>query len=44
MRAEWFKRYRENERPQRFARIVQSWDTANKVTGLGGSRCARLGE
>ena len=22
---EWFKRYRENERPERFDRIVQSW-------------------
>jgi predicted phage terminase large subunit-like protein len=33
-KAEWFKRYRDNERPQRFDRIVQSWDTANKVTEL----------
>src|SRR5207248_3487939 len=24
------KRYRENEVPERFERIVQSWDTANK--------------
>jgi predicted phage terminase large subunit-like protein len=34
VKAEWFKRYRDNERPQRFDRIVQSWDTANKVTEL----------
>jgi predicted phage terminase large subunit-like protein len=34
VKAEWFKRYRENERPERFERIVQSWDTANKVTEL----------
>src|ERR1700730_15605388 len=27
VKAEWFKRYRENERPERFDRIVQSWDT-----------------
>src|SRR5207237_3173805 len=34
VKAEWFKRYRENERPERFDRIVQSWDTANKATDL----------
>src|ERR1700751_1635808 len=34
VKAEWFKRYRENERPDRFDRIVQSWDTANKATEL----------
>jgi predicted phage terminase large subunit-like protein len=34
VKAEWFKRYRENEQPQRFERIVQSWDTANKATEL----------
>src|SRR5205085_11093179 len=34
VKAEWFKRYRENELPQRFDRIVQSWDTANKATEL----------
>jgi predicted phage terminase large subunit-like protein len=34
VKAEWFKRYRENERPERFERIVQSWDTANKATEL----------
>src|SRR5947208_147182 len=30
----WFKRYGENERTERFERIVQSWDTANKATEL----------
>jgi phage uncharacterized protein (putative large terminase), C-terminal domain len=30
----WFKRYGEHERPERFERIVQSWDTANKATEL----------
>jgi predicted phage terminase large subunit-like protein len=34
VKAEWFKRYRENERPERFDSIVQSWDTANKATEL----------
>ena len=34
VKAEWFKRYRENERPERFDRVVQSWDTANKATEL----------
>src|SRR5205823_14219751 len=34
VKAEWFKRYRENERPERFERTVQSWDTANKATEL----------
>jgi predicted phage terminase large subunit-like protein len=34
VKAEWFKRYRENELPEHFDRIVQSWDTANKATEL----------
>jgi predicted phage terminase large subunit-like protein len=34
VKAEWFKHYRENERPERFEHIVQSWDTANKATEL----------
>jgi predicted phage terminase large subunit-like protein len=34
VKAEWFKRYAANERPERFDRIVQSWDTANKATEL----------
>src|SRR5712671_844613 len=35
VKAEWFRRYRENDRPESFDRIVQSWDTANKATELG---------
>ena len=34
VKAEWFRRYRENDLPERFDRIVQSWDTANKATEL----------
>jgi len=34
VKLEWFKRYRESERPEHFDRIVQSWDTANKATEL----------
>jgi predicted phage terminase large subunit-like protein len=34
VKAEWFKRYGETERPERFERIVQSWDTANKASEL----------
>jgi predicted phage terminase large subunit-like protein len=34
VKAQWFKRYRDDERPERFDRIVQSWDTANKATEL----------
>ena len=34
VRTEWFKRYRESDRPESFDRIVQSWDTANKATEL----------
>jgi predicted phage terminase large subunit-like protein len=34
VKAQWFKHYREAERPGRFEQIVQSWDTANKVTEL----------
>jgi predicted phage terminase large subunit-like protein len=34
VKAEWFKRYRANDRPETFDRIVQSWDTANKATEL----------
>jgi predicted phage terminase large subunit-like protein len=34
VKVEWFKRYSERERPERFERIVQSWDTANKATEL----------
>ena len=34
VKADWFKRYRDNELPERFDRVVQSWDTANKATEL----------
>src|SRR5947199_297575 len=34
VKAQWFKRYRQSELPERFDRIVQSWDTANKATEL----------
>jgi predicted phage terminase large subunit-like protein len=34
VKAEWFKRYGENELPESFDRVVQSWDTANKATEL----------
>jgi predicted phage terminase large subunit-like protein len=34
VKTEWFKRYGEKDRPDRFDRIVQSWDTANKATEL----------
>src|SRR5439155_26998033 len=34
VKAEWFKRYDKDERPESFDRIVQSWDTANKATEL----------
>ena len=34
VKAEWFKRYTANDKPESFDRIVQSWDTANKATEL----------
>jgi predicted phage terminase large subunit-like protein len=34
VKQEWFKFYGEKDRPESFDRIVQSWDTANKVTEL----------
>jgi predicted phage terminase large subunit-like protein len=34
VKTEWFKRYSETDRPARFERMVQSWDTANKATEL----------
>jgi hypothetical protein len=34
VKAAWFKRYRENDLPERFDRIVQRRDTANKVSEL----------
>ena len=34
IKAAWFQSYAPNELPNRFDQIVQSWDTANKVTEL----------
>jgi phage terminase large subunit-like protein len=34
VKAAWFHSYAPNERPDKFARIVQSWDTANNATEL----------
>jgi predicted phage terminase large subunit-like protein len=34
VKTEWFKRYHDSDKPERFDRIVQSWDTANKATEL----------
>jgi hypothetical protein len=28
VKAAWFRNYAANERPEKFERIVQSWDTA----------------
>jgi predicted phage terminase large subunit-like protein len=30
----WFRRYRQSDRPEKFDRIVQSWDTANTPSEL----------
>ncbi|HKF59467.1 MAG TPA: phage terminase large subunit [Blastocatellia bacterium] len=34
VKREWFRRYAPNEQPQRFAQVIQSWDTANKLSEL----------
>ena len=34
VKAAWFRRYAEGERPEEFDRVVQSWDTANKASEL----------
>ena len=34
VKREWLKFYRENDKPERFEQIVQSWDTASKITEL----------
>ena len=34
VKVEWFKCYGANQRPERFDRIVPSWDTANKASEL----------
>lgn len=40
----WFKRYGNNELPDKFDRLIQSWDTANKPTELSDySACTTWG-
>jgi predicted phage terminase large subunit-like protein len=34
IKTEWFRRYEPHQKPDSFDRIVQSWDTASKVTEL----------
>jgi len=34
VKAAWFRNYAPNERPDKFDRVVQSWDTANKASEL----------
>jgi hypothetical protein len=34
VKTDWLKYYNPDEKPEQFARIVQSWDTANKATEL----------
>jgi phage terminase large subunit-like protein len=34
VKAAWFPIYLANERPEKFDRVVQSWDTANKAGEL----------
>jgi predicted phage terminase large subunit-like protein len=34
VKSDWFRRYCDNALPERFDRVVQSWDTANKATEL----------
>jgi hypothetical protein len=34
VKEQWFKHYAPNELPERFDQIIQSWDTANKVSEL----------
>src|SRR5439155_898022 len=34
VKAEWFRRYEPHQKPDTFDRIVQSWDTASKVSEL----------
>jgi predicted phage terminase large subunit-like protein len=44
VKSAWFARYREDELPAAFERVVQSWDTANKATELADfSVCTRWG-
>jgi len=34
VKAVWFRRYAEGERPEQFDRVVQGWNTANKASEL----------
>jgi phage terminase large subunit-like protein len=34
VKPDWFRRYRPDELPAAFDRVVQSWDTANKASEL----------
>ena len=34
VKVDWFRRYEPHQKPDEFDRIVQSWDTANKVSEL----------
>jgi len=34
VKAAWFRHYTQDELPEQFDRIVQSWDTASKATEL----------
>ncbi len=34
IKLDWFKRYTDADRPEKFEMILQSWDTANKATEL----------
>ncbi len=34
VKSAWFKTYADNELPERFDQVVQSWDTANKLSEL----------
>ena len=43
VKADRFKRYRAKNLPERFDRIVQSWDTANKASELSATASAPPG-
>jgi phage terminase large subunit-like protein len=44
IKAVWFRSYLLNEWPEKFDRILQSWDTANKASELSDfSVCATWG-
>jgi predicted phage terminase large subunit-like protein len=34
VKIDWFKRFTESEKPEKFQMVLQSWDTANKATEL----------